>query len=109
MIARFQYQLIIESTDCKVHYSAPALSHNLSQKHPLGILHLNKTCMRNLMKIRDKRSGSIFFRILTEAMSRPMINDLWLGHVHINKYAKFDQILLCERIRAVSILCEFRP
>ena len=56
----FQYQLIIESTDSKVHDPAPALSHNLSQKHPLGILHPNQTCMRNLMEIRDKRSGSIF-------------------------------------------------
>ena len=45
-------------------------------------------------------------------MSRSTINDIWqsfgLGHVHINKYAKFYQILLRERIRAVSFLFEFR-
>ena len=56
----FKHQVITKSIDSKVHDPAPALPHNLSQKHPLGILHPNQTCMRNLMEIRGKRSGSIF-------------------------------------------------
>ena len=55
-----QYQSVFKSTDSEVHDPAPTLPHNLSEKHPLVILHPKQTCMRNLMEIRDKRSGSIF-------------------------------------------------
>ena len=88
-------------------------SHTTCRKTiPSGYYTLTRRVCEILWKY-ETRGQVLFFRSLTAAMSRPMINDiwqaLWLDHVHINKYAKFHKILLRERIRAISILCEFRP
>ena len=83
----FQYQLIIESIDAKVHDPYRHFHTTYRKSIPLGYYTQTSRVCGILWKYQ-RRGQVLFFRILTAAMSRPMITDIWqslgLGHVNIN-------------------------